>query len=1663
MQQGRVQLDADWNEQLDIQAHLDHATSRDVIGACGVPEVGGGFELNVLGGDLSLTPGRIYVEGILCENLAEEVAVVSVNNQGATLTTLLLDGAPPVAGQWLEIAVPVVGAPPTRTQVQIAAIANGALTFVQPVTAFPVTIQQGTARRVVTYLTQPDLPTPLHSNGGTPPVLQLSPGAYLAYLDVWERSLTAVEDPSLREPALAGPDTAFRTHTVWQLELMPIPQANAAAGCKADFPDWDAKINPSRGTLAARAKAPDQASGDPICILPAGSRYNGLENQLYRVEIHKPGKLGTATFKWSRENGSVEAAWTDQSGTEMKVSSTGRDGVLGFTGAGSIELVDNAVELSSVPDPAGLIAGYTVADDTTLTLPAGVNTGKAPKDRLNPRIRRWENTTEVLTSSAWVPIERGVEVAFSDGAGVYQTGDYWLIPARTPSGADTGDVEWPVDPSVKPADDPSASGTPVQRQPDGIRHHFCKLAVLNKSLDKLTMADCRVTFPSLTTLDAEDIAFTGSAACVGAGDTVESALEFLCADSDDRGHNRHLHGTGIVDGLQVQCGADSTSVHVKAGYAIAPDGGVVDFIDVPAYGLVTAAQAYDSGSRNGKIITDTPNPGDGEASLYLGLTSTNAWGLFVEPYDPTADTPASALNGTMLMDLYNDCIKKLQDWLKGELTDPGNTSPASKADQLRSALTNLGAQFVRPNTGQNIFLSLREHKLLAEFYAGLKLQLQSHTFCAMFTGSYPKYTDFPALNGLGMDTIFGKGEHTRLRLRPGTKEAYTVGPGLNPLKPSTTLNRYDLTTGELVNVYDALAGVDLKSDSSTSSGADSAQDVAFIGSNIWVIIPTRDGQNTILRWGVFVGSSINWNAGGWTSLCGVKLVTLATTSIDPTNLYGIGQGSGLYKIDLSSLTKISATLVSPQFAAVGDLRISDGIAYATEGNTSSGVYTKVRGLDIAKHVDLFTPISVSGRDGIAVAPNASTLYAASEVTDQSNNVFKYVNAYNMTTGKLITSNIAVFGGAFQMENFVPTGQLLLAVQGDYSVRLLDVATNKVASQYLLPMQVDPEAIATDGTNTYVLNYASNTITSITQSATLLKPTYDTSALVKDLAAYRAKALEAFAELVGGLAQYLKDCLCDHLLVNSPTPMENKLYLAAVRIRGKKVDKICNLTKRRYVKSFPTVGYWLSLWPVIPMMKWAIAQFCCAVIPDATAKIKGGTGGSGATVGQAGSNPIEKLQDWLDRIQGTDPFAFLGTIVTLISGKNSMGMMVADAFLPSQGAAPASAPLVATNYQPAGRVAGGKSIVGQPTAGTVGTLTGSGVAVEVLPYQPSPGGFARSVASFFTDPVPGSTVTLYEEGGIVRAYELQPQGPSADVQHQVLGLSASLQARDVQIGQLQNQLNGMQVQQAQLLATQRQHLEMVNALRAIVEGRGGGGIPPAGGPPAGGPPAGGPPAGGPPVGRPPGGAPVVGGPPLGGPVAGGPAGGPRLMAVDAPQPAAGSADPIDAFLAATVVRVDRVAYHQSGFGPIGAAQRERTNFCVPKAAGQLGFTIDTVRDLGLSPDYQVQLALQGRVAGNTPTGDPIVEWSLDQVVGREFRVLGVPVHVDAVVGTVRASLQAVTPPRPGEDCQGEPRSFTVALVPDPQGGGRLSAHARALAMELTVDLSSIAVAGWAGTE
>jgi hypothetical protein len=432
MQQGRVQLDADWNEQVDITAHRVETETIDIVGHCGAPMHHGGFHLVVnvndlkseekalpenqnplplqSGTDFYISGGRIYVDGILCEN-----------------------------------------------------------------------------EHIVPFTKQPDVPDdPIPADFPDLPEIHLptKEGTYLAYLEVLSRHVTAIEDPLIREVALGGPDTATRTKIIWQVKLHRVGDWNMNANCLSVFDSWNDKIAPGDGKLAARAEEGDQSSKP--CIIAAGAGYRRLENQLYRVEVHEGGNLGLATFKWSRDNGSIVTKWEKIDGDNITVSSAGRDKVLELAGGQWVELTDATHELLAEP---GTLVQLVKVEGNILTIDPATATG--PTDMAsfptNPKVRRWDSDAEIKpTNSNWIDLEDGVQVKFT--AGSYKTGDYWLIPARTI----TADVEWPINDSTS---------QPELQLPHGIRHHYCRLALLHFKGNVLSViSDCRNIFPSVSEL-----------------------------------------------------------------------------------------------------------------------------------------------------------------------------------------------------------------------------------------------------------------------------------------------------------------------------------------------------------------------------------------------------------------------------------------------------------------------------------------------------------------------------------------------------------------------------------------------------------------------------------------------------------------------------------------------------------------------------------------------------------------------------------------------------------------------------------------------------------------------------------------------------------------------------------------------------------------------------------------------------------------------------------------------------------------------------------------------------------------------------------------------------------------------------------------------------------
>src|SRR5262245_47484418 len=81
-QQGRLLGDWDWNEAQDLHEELRLSADGDAIGPAGAPKRGGGFEPMVVatpsGFTLAVTPGRIYVGGLLCEADGGQFAIQAV-------------------------------------------------------------------------------------------------------------------------------------------------------------------------------------------------------------------------------------------------------------------------------------------------------------------------------------------------------------------------------------------------------------------------------------------------------------------------------------------------------------------------------------------------------------------------------------------------------------------------------------------------------------------------------------------------------------------------------------------------------------------------------------------------------------------------------------------------------------------------------------------------------------------------------------------------------------------------------------------------------------------------------------------------------------------------------------------------------------------------------------------------------------------------------------------------------------------------------------------------------------------------------------------------------------------------------------------------------------------------------------------------------------------------------------------------------------------------------------------------------------------------------------------------------------------------------------------------------------------------------------------------
>ncbi|MBS0150801.1 MAG: hypothetical protein JSR31_07645 [Nitrospira sp.] len=443
MQQGRVQLDADWNEQASIFVESLRSLTADVIGPHG-GMTATSFQIDPGETGFHIKKGRYYVQGIGCANATDQ---------------------------------------------------------------------------------------PYDKQAHYPSAEPLTEGKYLVYLDVWERHVTATEDDSIREVALGGADTSSRGQIVWQVKTLLL-DGNASGEVEWRLKDLERiekgealwPRNPQRVQEVRKAfvEYAQQLLEEQLqkkgCVTLCASvgvhgtettpQYQGGENQLYRVEIHQGAVAasGSATFKWSRENGSV--TFPIQSATYSKLNTKELLVTLKYFGSDSrgglniddwVEIVDESDVLKGTPGPLYQIEKVDLGGmETIVTLksthPPAQNAASLQLCRAV--LRRWDHGDHngplaggaiVVREGMEVELEDNLKITFrsqSNGhPAMYRNGDYWLIPAR----AATRDIEWPR------TSDANGHVVYAERGPRGSDHHYAPLAyvIADKEGSVSVERDCR--------------------------------------------------------------------------------------------------------------------------------------------------------------------------------------------------------------------------------------------------------------------------------------------------------------------------------------------------------------------------------------------------------------------------------------------------------------------------------------------------------------------------------------------------------------------------------------------------------------------------------------------------------------------------------------------------------------------------------------------------------------------------------------------------------------------------------------------------------------------------------------------------------------------------------------------------------------------------------------------------------------------------------------------------------------------------------------------------------------------------------------------------------------------------------------------------------------------
>jgi Family of unknown function (DUF6519)/IPT/TIG domain len=439
-QQGRVTLDADWNEAATIGEERDRLMTLDAVGPFGTPDAGYGVTATGTAGppapvpkrpgELTIGPGTLYLGG---ERLDLD-APVTYSTQP----------------DWLDYSTDKLWLPP---KVPDAA---------------------GTSYELV-YL----LASEQEVSATEDPALA---DVALGGPDTMQRR--RILQRFVRQPSPSGTCAGAWGALVGSL------------GAKGLEFDQASMMIGSTTTLKVTLSGPSEGSGP--CQPTATGGFQGAENQMIRVMVASVDDAGVPTIVWGFDDASflyrlTEATYDSVAKqATVTLASAPVDSFHHPRTGQAVELLRDAVKLTDtdyIAAPAGVV-GQLSSDYEPARMQLVIS-GELDPDYLSAAtsqlyLRVWQSTAKVQSGVAAKLGDTGVTVTLTSGTGTFHPGDFWRFALRP----------------IEPATVYPARYLTEPQPPDGPRTFACPLAVLTWANGNATVLNCVPPFDDLVQLTA---------------------------------------------------------------------------------------------------------------------------------------------------------------------------------------------------------------------------------------------------------------------------------------------------------------------------------------------------------------------------------------------------------------------------------------------------------------------------------------------------------------------------------------------------------------------------------------------------------------------------------------------------------------------------------------------------------------------------------------------------------------------------------------------------------------------------------------------------------------------------------------------------------------------------------------------------------------------------------------------------------------------------------------------------------------------------------------------------------------------------------------------------------------------------------------------------------